>query len=233
MVIDILRTPINDADRRVWLDSGTGILTSCQAYDLLRSPLLHMPWASWIWAPFTPKLRSTTVLRATWRKLPTTNSLQRIGFSGATRCPLCLVASETQDHILSNCRFTHSLYDSMFDIFHIRLSYDMGFSSILLQAQQFAQNKQIKNLWRLPFVTTIWAIWHTRWKVIFEHITPSHHGCMIMILDMVREVSNFKMGAAFGIDDLAICRLLRGTKRASTSTSCCSCEMEATPSWLV
>lgn len=81
-----------------------------------------------------------------------------LGFRDPTFCPLCYSSSKSQDHILMECRLTRSLYDSVFAIFDIHLCYDLGFSSLLLQAQQVSLSKQLRNLWRLTFVTTIWAI---------------------------------------------------------------------------
>lgn len=120
-----------------------------------------------------------------------------------------MAALESQEHILSECRFTCSLYDSIFGIFDIQLRYDMGFSSLILQVQQVVQSKQVKNLWRLTFVTTVWTIWHTRCKAIFDDISPSHHGCMVTILGLIREVKKFKLGTMHVLEDLAICRQLR------------------------
>lgn len=152
---------------------------------------------------------STTVWRAIWGKLSTADTHHRIGISGPNICPLCVASLETQEHILYECRFTRSIYDSIFSIFSIHLCYDMGFCSLILQAQQVVQSKQIKNLWRLAFITTIWVIWHIRCRIIFDDITPSHHGCMIIILWLILEAQNFKMGTAHGVDDLSICRRLR------------------------
>lgn len=129
VVIDILQTPIHESDQRIWPDFGMGTLTSRQAYDILRSPLLRMQWAPWLWAPFIPQMRSTIVWSAIWRKLSTAYVIQRTSF------PLCMASHETQEHILSECRFARSLFDSHFGIFHIWLRYDIGFSSLVLQAQ--------------------------------------------------------------------------------------------------
>lgn len=106
-------------------------------------------------------------------------------------------------------RFTHTLFYSIFSIFDIQLCYDYGLASLLLEAQQVVQSKQIRNLWRLTFVTTIWTIWSTLNNAIHIDITPTHHGCMIVILGLVRGVRTFKLGTMYGIDDLLIYRRLR------------------------
>lgn len=77
---------------------------------------------------------------------------------------------------------------------------------MVLEALHVTQSKQIHNLWHLTFITTIWAIWTTRYKDIFEDVRPRHHGCMDMILELVSEAKNFKLGMMHSIEDLAIYR---------------------------
>lgn len=135
IVNDILRITAHITDLRIWPSSASGNLTSRHAYEFLRSPLLRMSWASWIWAPFIPQIRNTVVWRASWDKLPTTDRFQQIGLQGPSICHLCMADSEIQDHILSECRFTRSLLSSIFDIFNVHICYDFGFSSILIQVR--------------------------------------------------------------------------------------------------
>lgn len=149
IVIDILQTLIHASNQQVWPDSGTGTLISVQAYNFLRSPLLQMAWAPWIWAPFISQLWSTTVWRAIWGKLPTSDVFHCIGHSGPTMCPLCTSFTRTQVLVLSECIFTRSIYTSICDIFNIQLSYDLGSLAWFLQAKQVAQSEQINNLWKL------------------------------------------------------------------------------------
>lgn len=80
---------------------------------------------------------------------------------------------------------------------------------MLLQAHQVIQNKQIKNLWRLAFVTLVWAIWNIRRKAIFEDIRPSLNGGTVMILDLIQEAQHFKLDNMHGMEDFTICRRLR------------------------
>lgn len=75
-----------------------------------------------------------------------------------------------------------------------------------LKPYRLLKSKQIHNLWHLTFITTIWAIWTTRCKDIFEDVRPRHHGCMDMILELVSEAKNFKLCMMHSIEDLAIYR---------------------------
>lgn len=75
IILDILRTPIQVVDQRIWLDSLDGVLTSRQCYEFLRSSLLHTAWDPWIWALFIPQIRSSTICRAVLDKLSTSGLL--------------------------------------------------------------------------------------------------------------------------------------------------------------
>lgn len=66
--------------------------------------------------------------------------------------------------------------------------------------------KQLENLWRVAFVTTVWCA-HNR--AIHNNIRRTHHGLMVNILSLIREAQAFKLGTMLGIDDLVICRRLR------------------------
>lgn len=70
------------------------------------------------------------------------------------------------------------------------------------------RNSQVKNLWRLPFINTIWAIWHFRCKAIFDDFHPTLRGSMILILDLIKKAKYFSMGVMQGLDDLTICHRL-------------------------
>lgn len=82
IVMDILRTSIHDRDQRIWPTSCSGDLTSWKVYDFLCPSLLQLSWAPWLWGSFIPRLHSTTVWKVIWEKLPTSDVLQRIGYSG-------------------------------------------------------------------------------------------------------------------------------------------------------
>lgn len=167
-----------------------------------------MNWASWIWASFIPQIRSSTVWRTIWDKLPTSDTLHRIGYSGPSICYLRYSDMESIDHIFFGCRFTQKLLSFIFDIFDIHLCFDLGFSSLLLQAQQVSRSKQIGNLWRHTFVTTFWTIWHVRNRMVFDDRKPSYH-TIIIILGLIREAQSFSLGCSHSIEDIITCRKLR------------------------
>lgn len=105
-ILLVLHTPVYDHDCRLWPNSAVGVLTSKRSYEMLRSPLLKMPCAPWIWSPFIPQLRSAIVWCAVWGKLPTSDIIQRICYASPT---VCLTTSEFQEHLLTECRFTRSI----------------------------------------------------------------------------------------------------------------------------
>lgn len=143
------------------------------------------------------QIRSSIVWRAVLDKLPTYGVLQRFGYQGPSICALCCAAPDSQDHILFDCRFIRSIYDSFFALFDVHLCYDWGFYNLLLQAQH------------VTFVTTVWAFWHARNCVVHDDVHPSHHGLMISILSFIREAQSFHLGSMHGVSDLFICRCLR------------------------
>lgn len=70
-------------------------------------------------------------------------------------------------------------------------------------------SKKIRNLWRVAFVITVWAVWHARNRAVHDDVPPTHHGTMTTILSLIREAQHFKLGTMHGVNDLLICRRLR------------------------
>lgn len=186
----------------------SGTLSSREAYDFLRVPLLRNNWGRWIWGSFIPPCRSTTVWCAVLGLLPTSDVV--FGVIGPSVCPLCYSAVESLDHLFADCGFTRLVYDSVMHIFDVTLCYDFSFHYFFLQAINLAFSPLIRNIWRLTIVTLLWVIWRARNKRVHDDVLPTIGGCMVQILACVREAGSLNLGFSDGSSrDLMIIRRLR------------------------
>ncbi|KAL8507333.1 hypothetical protein ACS0TY_018033 [Phlomoides rotata] len=159
------------------------------AYDLLRVSHPRVGWASWIWGSFIPHCRSTLVWRAVWGKLSTADWLYRYGVQGLTICFLCHSDSESLDHIFADCSFSRNLFGKVTSFFDLHMYYDIGFFDVFLLATAIHFGKQLSCLWRVAFITTLWAIWHARNRAVFDEVPPSVHRSLAFVLASVKEVN--------------------------------------------
>ncbi|KAL8492511.1 hypothetical protein ACS0TY_023916 [Phlomoides rotata] len=178
IVKDILKIHVlRDMVDRVWGSSVSGQLTSRMAYDIVG-------WASWIWGSFIPPRRSTLIWRAIWGKLPTADWLRHFGVHGPTVCFLCHNNSESLDHNFAHCSFFRNLLCKFTALFDITLYYDIGFLDVFLQATTFQFGKQISDLWRIAFITSLWS--------------PSVHRSLAYILASIKESAPIVRGHIVG-----------------------------------
>ncbi|KAL8529345.1 hypothetical protein ACS0TY_006674 [Phlomoides rotata] len=50
--------------------------------------------------------------------------------------------------------------------------------------------KQLSCLWRVVFITTLWAIWHARNMAIFDKVLPYVHHSLAFIIASVKEAND-------------------------------------------
>ncbi|KAL8525168.1 hypothetical protein ACS0TY_014697 [Phlomoides rotata] len=74
-----------DSDTLVWPRSMHGILTARVAYAGIQQRFPSVSWGKWIWGPFIPAKRSTTIWRLIHGRLPSWDYLLSRGFSGPSR----------------------------------------------------------------------------------------------------------------------------------------------------
>ncbi|KAL8529338.1 hypothetical protein ACS0TY_006667 [Phlomoides rotata] len=87
------------------------------------------------------------------------------------------VDSESLDHIFAHCPFTRNL---------------------LGKATSFHFGKQLRCLWRVAFITTLWSIWHSRNRAIFDEVQPSIHYSLAFILASIKEAGQSVRGHMAG-----------------------------------
>ncbi|KAL8506943.1 hypothetical protein ACS0TY_017723 [Phlomoides rotata] len=58
--------------------------------------------------------------------------------------------------------------------------------------------KQLGYLWRTAFITTLWSVWHTRNKVVFDEIHPSIQCCLAFITASIKETDQLALGHISG-----------------------------------
>ncbi|KAF9626403.1 hypothetical protein IFM89_033222 [Coptis chinensis] len=98
-------------DSRVWRQSTDGLFTVGSAYEVIRERANALPWTKFLWtAEVLPRTLGTG-----WKVLHgamhTNEKLRGKNFKMVSRCCICTVAEETQDHILFECSFAQRCWE--------------------------------------------------------------------------------------------------------------------------
>lgn len=146
-----------DPDRLVWSgNANTGIVTAKTTYIRIMKDnyIFPLKLKCFLWLAIQDKLK-------TWENL-----LKR-GWIGPSRCSLCMVSTETSQHLLVNCSFTNKVRAFVSANLNITRPWDVGeFKCCLLN--WFRNCKPF-------FIIAIcisWAIWYTRNCAIFQSLQP-------------------------------------------------------------
>jgi hypothetical protein len=106
-------------------------------------------------------------------KILTWDSLQKRGWEGPGRCPLCKMESETIFHLFKSYPFAKTVWNIIIKDLNIKCHWTQStlFDCIKNWYEDKSSPTQISTL-------IYWHIWHERKRVIFEDSSPS-------ILDMI------------------------------------------------
>eukprot|EP00253_Pinus_taeda_P001635 PITA_01635 len=100
-----------DSDKLRWGNQGGGIFTLKEARLCIEKAeqVEKVAWSSKVWdSQSWPKIR-TFLWLLMQRKTLTWENLQRKGFSGPSKCPLCNREEETMNHLFNNCDLVDTL----------------------------------------------------------------------------------------------------------------------------
>jgi len=105
---------------------GSGLLTVSNAYAALLQTVgsnEEIPWLFSIWNWAIPlKIKFFIWLCIKDRPL-TWEALQKRGWQGPGRCPLCTLATESLNHLLIHCRFTVYVWNYLLQFLSLSFSW--------------------------------------------------------------------------------------------------------------
>lgn len=79
-------------------------------------------WILWLWKVFVPLKVKLFLWLSIKDKILTWRNLQKCGFSGPSRCCLCLQACDMTAHIFGDCTFLLVVFRELFMIFNVHFS---------------------------------------------------------------------------------------------------------------
>ncbi|KAF9608715.1 hypothetical protein IFM89_010847 [Coptis chinensis] len=151
-------------DSRVWRQSTDGLFTVGSAYVAIRKRANVLPWAKFLWlAEMLPRTLGTG-----WKILHsamhTDEKLRGKNFKMASRCCICTVAEETQDHILFECSFAQRCWELIAHKMHHH-------RRIANREEMFIKCRNdsllLQDLWKAVSISCLVAIWRNRNGVIY------------------------------------------------------------------
>ncbi|XP_057770983.1 uncharacterized protein LOC130990768 [Salvia miltiorrhiza] len=206
IAVDIVSTPISGGeDRRAWIHSHFGDVSSAIATDHVRPSFPKVTWGKWIWAQFIPMRRSIMTWRVILGRLPTASALRRSGYCGPGWCPLCKNANEDICHLFWECEVARQVWGSLFSWFRMDGSGSQEIGSFIIWAMNRTVSRQVNNLWRVGVMSTIWSIWNLRNMAIFNDAPVSAMALAVQIKAFILEASRISLGEmANSVDDLLV-----------------------------
>jgi hypothetical protein len=137
----------------------------------------EIPWLFSIWSWAIPlKINFFTWLSI--KDIPLTwEALQKRGWQGPGRCPLCNLATENLNHLLIHCRFTVSVWNSCLHL--LSLTFNWKGDSVSKCFAAWHSNKLAPDSLA---ALTCWSIWLERNQVLFEGRPPSCQAVVHKIL---------------------------------------------------
>jgi ribonuclease HI/exonuclease III len=149
--------------------------TTAEGYNLLQSiPTAPPNPALWkaIWKCRSIPKVDLFIWTLAHKSIPTGENLQRRGWEGPFRCPLCCQEEETSNHLLLNCNYSRAIWQKITGLqIFTRLPTDV--ESLLLQWESlcpFAGKKKTQThwIWGLLPKLALWNLWLERNNRIFK-----------------------------------------------------------------
>jgi exonuclease III len=158
-----------------WGHTTSGTFSVKEAYHLQghTSSQGHDSIWSKVWQPFIwPKISFFLWLTVQNRILTWDNLLKR-GFTGPSRCALCMQAEETMEHLLNTCHFSQQIWDWGAQSMRRSQRDRSSIRETLVNWDIVSfQNPILQRIWQLLPGFILWAIWKERNQRIF-HSTSS------------------------------------------------------------
>ncbi|KAF1867299.1 hypothetical protein Lal_00049728 [Lupinus albus] len=144
--------------------------------------------SSSLWKSKAPPKVITFVWRLFQDRIPTKDALISRGISlfngGGNLCSFCNDHLESTHHLFSTCTFTYHIWQSMYKWLDISNALPLTPFNHYLSHLGMTKDKKEKNVWRIIWLATIWAIWLHRNDIIFNHVRPSS----LHLLDSARGI---------------------------------------------
>ena len=109
----------DNEDKVCWVDSKSGIFSIKSLYASLETGRVVQFPSSVVWNAWVPPRVCFFAWEVTWGKALTLDQLQRIGWSLANSCFLCLSHEESIDLILLHCDKARVLCELLFSLFRV------------------------------------------------------------------------------------------------------------------
>jgi exonuclease III len=154
-----------------WGHTSSGSFSVKEAYYLQGTTPGQATDEIWgkIWQPFIwPKISFFLWLTAQNRIL-TWDNLMKKGFTGPSRCTLCMQSEETMEHLLNTCQYSQQIWDWGAQTMRRSQRNRSSIRETLANWDAVSfYNPILQRIWQLLPGFILWAIWKERNKRIFN-----------------------------------------------------------------
>jgi ribonuclease HI/exonuclease III len=199
ILLDLLQgnSPLSagERDKRGW-GTNSGVYTAAAGYKIVTSapwvPPNPGPWKALWNFPSIPKvdLFAWTLLH---NSILTFDNLQRRGWEGPSRCPLCTQSEETIAHLLFNCDYSKRVWELLVGPLALQIPAE---SQVLfnnwmsLSPFDLKKKHQLKTIWMWIPKFVCWKLWLERNNRIFKEEKRLPNQVAIKIQIMISEAIN-------------------------------------------
>ncbi|KAF9614767.1 hypothetical protein IFM89_020621 [Coptis chinensis] len=150
-------------DSRVWRQSTNGLFSVGSAYEAIRERANVLPWTKFLWSAEVMLRTLGTGWEILHGAMRTYEKLRGKNFQMASRCCICTVAEETQEHILFECSFAQRCWELIANNMHHH-------TRIANREEMFTKCRNesplLQDLWKAASISCF-AIWRNRNGIIY------------------------------------------------------------------
>lgn len=179
----------DENDKLRWGPKGNGEFSLKEARDMIEregQPDI-IPWTAKVWDNLLwPKVRTFLWLLMQKKTLTWENLLKK-GFTGPSRCPMCLKEEETMNHLFNSCDWASQLWQWMEDMLETSdRNRDLIQETISNWRRNFSRIQRVESIWKCVPGFITWTTWKERNRRIFMEEVRS--------IDLAKEsiISNIK-----------------------------------------
>ena len=154
-------------DTLTWRSTKKEVFDVRSYYKLLFGPYNEVfPWEC-IWCAKVPKRVSFFLWIAGRDGILTIDNLVKRGQFLVNRCCLCFCEEKTVDHLLLHYKFSHALWNAIFEVFGIHWVMPKTVSSLLFAWRNWF-GKHLSTIWNMALACLMWLVWTKHNTRIFE-----------------------------------------------------------------
>ncbi|KAL4280117.1 hypothetical protein GQ457_03G014250 [Hibiscus cannabinus] len=142
-----------------------GAVTLKMIWESVRDKRPHVPWHRLVWGSFSIPKHSFIVWLGILDRLPTKDSLSKMGIDNDGKCLLCDSGNESRNHIFLECPYSRGIWEVILRsciVHRTLLNWD---DEILWASETWKGKSLVVTILKIAWVVFIYVVWEERnWR---------------------------------------------------------------------